>query len=66
MIDLGQLEKYLDQLDSGYRAVIIASKRAKQLKKGLRPLFEGKSTKVTTMALEEIVAQHCFPEALEE
>jgi DNA-directed RNA polymerase omega subunit len=50
-----QLEQFLGRMDSRYRAVIVASKRAKQLQQGLRPLFEGKSAKVTTMALEEFV-----------
>jgi DNA-directed RNA polymerase omega subunit len=50
-----ELEKFLKEVDSRHRAVLIAVKRAKQLQQGLRPLFEGKSTKVTMMALEELV-----------
>ncbi len=56
MISLSKIEKLMTEFDSRYRAVIVASKRAKQLKKGLRPLFESKSTKVTTMALEEMIS----------
>ena len=52
---LQELEIYLKTIDSRYRAVIIAAKRAKQLQKNLRPLFEGKTVKVTTMALDELV-----------
>ncbi|MBN1551792.1 DNA-directed RNA polymerase subunit omega [bacterium] len=50
-----ELEKFLNAMDSKYRAVLVAAKRAKQLQQGLRPLFEGKSTKATTMALEELI-----------
>ncbi len=52
-----QLEQFLNSVDSRHRAVVLAAKRAKQLQKGLRPYFEGKSTKVTIMALEELINQ---------
>ena len=51
-----ELEIFLKSLDSRHRAVLVAAKRARQLQQGLRPLFDGKTTKVTTMALEELVA----------
>ncbi|MBN1355851.1 DNA-directed RNA polymerase subunit omega [bacterium] len=50
-----ELERFLNSVDSRYRAVLVASKRAKQLQQGLRPLFEGKNLKVTSMALEEFI-----------
>jgi DNA-directed RNA polymerase omega subunit len=50
-----KLEKWLNDIDSRHRAVIVVSKRAKQIQKGLRPYFDSKTTKVTTMALEEFV-----------
>jgi DNA-directed RNA polymerase omega subunit len=53
---LREMEKYLNSMDSRYRAVVVAAKRAKQLQKALRPLFEGKSVKVTTLALDELVS----------
>ncbi len=49
------LERFLNSTDSRHRVVIIAAKRARQLQQGLGQFFEGKSTKVTTMALEELV-----------
>ena len=54
-MDEYQLEQFLNSVDSRHRAVVLAAKRAKQLQKGLRPYFEGKSTKVTVMALEELI-----------
>jgi DNA-directed RNA polymerase subunit K/omega len=50
-----KLEKWLSGIDSRHRAVLVVSKRAKQIQKGLRPYFDSKSTKVTTMALEEFI-----------
>lgn len=50
-----KLEVWLNNIDSRHRAVLVVAKRAKQLQKGLRPYFESKSSKVTTMALEEFI-----------
>lgn len=50
-----KLEKWLSGIDSRHRAVLVVSKRAKQIQKGLRPYFDSKSAKVTTMALEEFI-----------
>lgn len=49
------LEQWLNSVDSRHRAVLVVSKRAKQLQKGLRPFFDSKTSKVTTMAIEEFV-----------
>jgi len=51
-----KLEKWLENMDSRHRAVLVASQRAKQLQKGLRPYFESKTSKVTTMAIEEFIS----------
>jgi DNA-directed RNA polymerase subunit omega len=50
------LEQLLVHVDSKYRLVIIAAKRAKQLMRGGEPLIAPKSTKPTYIALEEMGA----------
>jgi DNA-directed RNA polymerase subunit omega len=44
----------LDSLESKYALVILAAKRARQLKEGARRLVDTKSANVLTIALEEI------------
>jgi DNA-directed RNA polymerase subunit omega len=48
------LEDLLSHVDSKYRLVIIAAKRAKQLMRGSTPLITPKSFKPTSIALEEV------------
>ncbi len=50
------LEQLLTHVDSKYRLVIIAAKRAKQLMHGAEHLIAPKSNKPTYIALEEIGA----------
>lgn len=50
------LEQLLTHVDSKYRLVIIAAKRAKQLMHGAECLIAPKSSKPTYIALEEIGA----------
>lgn len=50
------LEQLLTHVDSKYRLVIIAAKRAKQLMRGGEPLISQKSFKPTYTALEEVAA----------
>lgn len=50
------LEQLLTHVDSKYRLVIIAAKRAKQVMRGAEHLIAAKSTKATYIALEEIGA----------
>jgi DNA-directed RNA polymerase subunit omega len=47
-------EDLLGHVDSKYRLVIIAAKRAKQLNRGAAPLIQPRSVKPTYQALEEI------------
>jgi DNA-directed RNA polymerase subunit omega len=49
-------EDLLDHIDSKYRLVIVASKRAKQLNRGATSLIQPKSHKPTYQALEEIAS----------
>jgi len=42
-------------IDSNYRLVILAAKRAKQLQKGARPRIQHKFSKPTRIALEEVM-----------
>ena len=48
------LEELLDQVDNKYALVIIASKRARQLKEGVLPLVDIDSANPVSVALEEI------------
>jgi DNA-directed RNA polymerase subunit omega len=48
------VEDLMDHVDSKYRLVMIAAKRAKQLNRGAAPLLSPKSVKPTYQALEEI------------
>ncbi len=50
------LEQLLTHVDSKYRLVIIAAKRAKQVMRGAEHLIAPKSAKATYIALEEIGA----------
>lgn len=51
------LEQLLTHVDSKFRLVIIAAKRAKQLMRGAERLIATKSNKPTYIALEEIGAE---------
>lgn len=57
------LEQLLTHVDSKYRLVIIAAKRAKQLMRGGEPLITQKSFKPTYIALEEVAAGKLIYEA---
>lgn len=47
-------EELLKNVDSAFRLVIIAAKRARQLNEGARPLVEKKAPQATVTALREI------------
>ncbi len=48
------LEELLGQIENKYALVIIAAKRARQIKEGVLPLVDIDSTNPVTIALEEI------------
>lgn len=48
------LEELLDRVDNKYALVIIASKRARQLKEGSLPMVDIDSANPVSVALEEI------------
>ena len=48
------LDQALEQYDSKFRFVLLASNRAEQLVRGARPKIEGGSKKPTRMAMEEL------------
>ena len=50
------LEALLDRVESKYALVIVAAKRARQLKDGALPLVDVDSSNPVTIALEEIAA----------
>jgi DNA-directed RNA polymerase subunit omega len=43
-------------IDSKYRMILIAARRARQLQAGARPLVQSSHKKVTRMALQEVSA----------
>lgn len=51
----------LDAMESKYALVIVAAKRARQLKDGARRLIDTKSTNPLTVALEELAAGAIIP-----
>jgi DNA-directed RNA polymerase subunit omega len=56
----------LDSLESKYALVILAAKRAKQVKDGARRLTDSRSTNTLTVALEEIAAGAIIPRVVED
>ncbi len=48
------LEELLEQVESKYALVMVAAKRARQLKDGVLPLVDIDSTNPVSIALEEI------------
>lgn len=56
----------LDRLESKYAMVILAAKRARQLKDGARKLIETRSTNPLTIALEEIAEGMILPRHVED
>jgi DNA-directed RNA polymerase subunit omega len=46
--------RMIPQIDSNYRKILIAAKRAKQLMKGARPRVNLPDAKPTRIALEEV------------
>jgi len=51
----------LDAMESKYALVIVAAKRARQLKEGARRFVDSRSTNPLTVALEEIAAGRIIP-----
>jgi DNA-directed RNA polymerase omega subunit len=49
-----ELDNALEQYDSKFRFVLLASSRAEQLVRGARPKLEGSSRKPTRVAMEEL------------
>ncbi len=56
----------LDSLESKYALVILAAKRAKQIKDGARRLIDSRSANTLTAALEEIAAGAIIPRVVED
>jgi DNA-directed RNA polymerase subunit omega len=48
------IEDIMEHVDSKYRLVIVAAKRAKQLNRGAAPLIQARNVKPTYQALEEM------------
>ncbi len=50
------IEDIMEHVDSKYRLVIVAAKRAKQLNRGAAPMVQARNVKPTYQALEEMAA----------
>jgi len=50
------IEDIMEHVDSKYRLVIVAAKRAKQLNRGAAPMVQVRNVKPTYQALEEMAA----------
>lgn len=53
-MDLNVLESCLKNVDSRYRAVIVAARRSKQIQKGASPVVKSKTKKAIAYALIEL------------
>jgi DNA-directed RNA polymerase subunit omega len=49
-----ELEPNMPQIDSKFRLVLLAAKRAEQLMRGARPKVEGDKQKPTRLAMQEV------------
>ncbi|MDQ1328123.1 MAG: DNA-directed polymerase subunit omega [Candidatus Poribacteria bacterium] len=59
--DLVLINQVLDRIPNKYMAMAVASKRAKELNMGVRPLVNTNAVKPTTIALYEIAAGAIVP-----
>jgi len=59
--DLILINQVLDRIPNKYMATVVASKRAKELNMGARPLVSTNAAKPTTVALYEIAAGSIIP-----
>lgn len=64
MKDLGNTESKIGNVDSKFRFVIIAAKRARQLLKGAKPKIKSKSHNSIIIAQEEVLANQVEYEIL--
>jgi DNA-directed RNA polymerase subunit omega len=60
------VEDCLEHVDNRFELVLVATKRARQLSKGVEPLLPWENDKSTVMALREIAAGLIEPQTLEE
>jgi DNA-directed RNA polymerase omega subunit len=59
--DLILINQVLDRIPNKYMATVVASKRAKEINMGIRPLVNTDAVKPTTIALHEIAAGAIVP-----
>lgn len=60
------VEDCLEHVDNRFHLVLVASKRARQLSNGVKPLLPETHDKPTVMALREVAAGLIKPETLAE
>ncbi|MGI9228772.1 MAG: DNA-directed RNA polymerase subunit omega [Gammaproteobacteria bacterium] len=60
------VEDCLDNIDNRYDLVLLASKRARQISKGLEPQVKPGADKPTVIALREIAAGLVTPDNIEQ
>jgi len=59
--DITLINEVLDRIPNKYMAVMVASKRAKEINNGRNALVKTGATKPTTIAMEEIAAGKVVP-----
>lgn len=60
------VEDCLEHVDNRFQLVLMASRRARQLARGIEPLVEWENDKVTVVALREIAEAKIGPEVLDQ
>jgi len=59
--ELVLINEVLEKIPSKYMAVMVASKRAREINRGIRPLIKTNATKPTTIALSEVAEGDIIP-----
>jgi DNA-directed RNA polymerase subunit omega len=60
------VEDCLDKVDNRFQLVLVATKRARQLAKGVEPFIAWENDKPTVVALREIAENYITPSILDE
>ncbi len=60
------VEDCLDKVENLFQLVLVATKRARQLSRGVEPKLDWENDKPTVVALREIAEGHVGPEILDE
>ena len=59
--DITLINEVLEKIPNKYLAVMVASKRAREINRGVRPLVKSDAKKPTTLSLEEVAEDLIVP-----